>query len=54
MNRQQQANNQRLIYSVLAASFVIGSALLLNQHNMVFTGISASAAAVFTVLAFNK
>ena len=52
--QQQQANNQRLIFGVLAAGLFISSALLLNQNNLLFASISVGAAAFCFILSFKK
>jgi len=52
--QQQQANNQGLIFSVLAAGLIISSALLVNQENIALASISAGAAALCFILSFNR
>jgi len=52
--KQQQANNQKVIFSILTAGFIISSALLMNQDNIFLASISASAAALCFILSLNK
>lgn len=54
ITQQQQVNNQRLIFGVLAAGLCISSALLLNQSNALFAAISASIAAICFIYSMNK
>jgi ubiquinone biosynthesis protein len=54
ITQQQHANNQGLIFGILAAGLIISSALLMNQNNTVLASISAGAAALCFVLSFNK
>lgn len=52
--QQQRANNQKVIFSVLTAGFIISAALLMNQHNIVLASISVGAAALCFLLSVNK
>jgi ubiquinone biosynthesis protein len=54
ITQQQQANNQRLIFSVLTAGLCISSALLLNQNNNLFAIIAAAAAAISFIYSIKK
>ncbi|WP_159817015.1 ubiquinone biosynthesis regulatory protein kinase UbiB [Colwellia sp. 20A7] len=54
ITQQQQANNQRLIFSVLTAGLCISSALLLNQDNNLFAIITAAAAAISFIYSIKK
>lgn len=49
--KQQQVNNKKLIFGILATGFVIGAALLFNQGNMVTAGASAFGVLLFGYLA---
>ena len=51
---QQQVNNQQLVYGVLAAGFVIGSVLLLNQDNIIAAVISGAGALIFGCLSVKR
>ena len=52
--QQQQVNNQKLVYGVLATGFIIGSALLFNHENMITAIASGTATLVFGYLAVRK
>ena len=52
--QQQQVNNQKLVYGVLATGFIIGSALLFNHENMIAAIASGTATLVFGYLAVRK
>ncbi len=51
---QQNNNNQRLIYSVLGAGMLIGSAILFGKHQLIFAGSSLILSVIFTLLALKK
>ncbi len=50
-SQQQQKNNQKLIYGVFGAGFIIGAALLFNQGNDVLTAVSLAVAVILAVKA---
>jgi len=52
--QQQQVNNQKLVYGVLATGCIIGSALLFNHENMIAAIASGTATLVFGYLAVRK
>lgn len=52
--QQHQASNQRLIFSVLAAGFIISATLLLNQNNLLFAAISGTTAILCFIFAITK
>jgi len=52
--QQQQSNNQKLVYGVLATGLIIGSALLLNHHNETLSAVSLLVAVLFGGLAIKK
>ena len=52
--QQQQVNNQKLVYGVLATGFIICSALLFNHENMIAAIASGTATLVFGYLAVRK
>jgi ubiquinone biosynthesis protein len=52
--QQQQVNNQKLVYGVLATGFIIGSALLFNHENMIAAIASGTVTLVFGYLAIRQ
>ena len=50
-SQQQQKNNQKLVYGVLGAGFIIGAALLFNQGNDVLAAVSLAVAVILAVKA---
>lgn len=49
--QQQQINQQKLVYSIISASGIIGTALLINSGHSLFAGLSILGAMVCLVLA---
>ena len=54
LTQQQNNNNQRLIYCVLGAGTLIGSALFFGQSQIIFAGSSLTLSVLFTLLALKK
>ena len=52
--QQQQVNNQKLVYGVLATGFIIGSALLFNHENMIAAIGCSTATLIFGYLAIKR
>ena len=52
--KQQQTNNQRLIFGVVAAGLIVSATLLMNQENILLASISAGAAVLCFLCALNK
>jgi len=52
--QQQQVNNQKLVFGILAAGFVIGAALLFNQGNIAMASASAAGTLIFGYLAIKS
>ena len=54
LTQQQQANSQRIIYSILATGGIIASVLLYGLQQPLFTLLSAAISTLFTLLALKK
>jgi len=54
LQRQQQNQNYRLIFSILSGSLIIGTSLLLNHDNHLIAGLSGALAVLCLVLALKK
>lgn len=54
MIKQQQRQNKKLVFSVLAGGFIIGSAILLNQHQQTVAAITSGISMIFILLALGK
>ena len=54
LNQQQAANNQKLVFGVLAAGFTIATVLLFGQQYSILAAVSGAMSLVFTILALKK